>query len=125
MKVYFKNLLYHFLEEHKTFLLVLKLNFYEERFFGAKTKTPLDINTMFSLLRDKVSTFDMQAHLMHLNMKCTRVLNPGQTSVDVSNQPAYALTKELQFRHPEICSQYFTIFRQLHIEKLYWQFIDS
>ena len=45
------------------------------------------------------------------------MLNPGQTPVDISDQPAYALTKELQFDHPEMFSQYFPIFKQLHIEQ--------
>ena len=59
----------------------------------------------------------MQAHLMQLNMKWTAVLNPCQTPVDVSDQPVYTLTKELQLCHPEIFSQYFPIFRKLHIEQ--------
>ena len=58
----------------------------------------------------------MQAHLMHLNMKWNPVLNPSQTPVDVSDQPVYPLTKELQFCHQEIFSQYFPIVRQLHID---------
>ena len=60
----------------------------------------------------------MQAQLIHLNMKWTTVFNPGQTPVDVSDQPVYALTKELRnFRHPEFFYQYFPIFGQLHIEQ--------
>ena len=43
--------------------------------------------------------------------------SPGQTPVDVSDQPVYALTKKLQFRHPEMFSQYFPILGQLHIEQ--------
>ena len=62
-------------------------------------------------------------------MKWTAVLNPGETPVDVSDQPLYALTKELQFRHPEIFSQYFPIFRQLHIDQsllvIHGQLIES
>ena len=38
---------------------------------------------------------------MHLNMKWTETLNLGQTSVDVSDQPVYTLTKELQQHFPE------------------------
>ena len=37
--------------------------------------------------------------------------------VDPSDQPVYVLTNELQFRHPEMFSQYFPIFEQLHIEQ--------
>ena len=43
--------------------------------------------------------------------------SPGQTPVDVSDQPVYALTKKLQFRHPEMFSEYFPILGQLHIEQ--------
>ena len=56
---------------------------------------------------------------MHLNIKWTTDFNPGQTSVDVSDQPVHALSKELQlqFRHPEIFSQCVPIFGQLHIKQ--------
>ena len=41
---------------------------------------------------------------MQLSMKWIAVLNPGQTGVDVSDDPVYVLTKELQFRHTETIS---------------------
>ena len=66
--------------------------------------SPSGINTILPLHRDKVSTFNMQSHLMHLNMKWTAILNPDQTPVDVSDQPVFALTKELILRFPEISS---------------------
>ena len=50
-------------------------------------------------------------------MKWTKTLNPGQTPVDVSDQPVYALTRQLQLRFPEIFSNYSPLFRQLHIEQ--------
>ena len=59
----------------------------------------------------------MQSHLIHLNMKWTETLNHAQTPVDVSDQPVYALTKELQLRFPEIFSNYFPLFGQLHTEQ--------
>ena len=59
----------------------------------------------------------MQVHLMHLNMKWSAALSPAQTPNDVKDQPVYTLTKELQFRHPEIFSHCFPIFGQLHIEQ--------
>ena len=76
---------------------------------------PSGINTILPLHRDKVSTFNMQSHLMHLNMKWTAILNPDQTPVDVSDQPVFALTKELILHFPEIFSKYFPLFGQLHI----------
>ena len=79
--------------------------------------SPSGINTILPLHRDKVSTFNMQSHLMHLNMKWTNILNPNQTPVDVSDQPVYALTKELILRFPEEFSKYFALFGQLHIEQ--------
>lgn len=54
---------------------------------------------------------------MKQNITWTEKLNPGQTPVDVSDQPVYALTKELQYRHPEEFSNYFALFGQLHIEQ--------
>ena len=52
-----------------------------------------------------------------LNMKWTTVLNPLKTPVDVSDHPACAITKGLQFCQPDISSQYFSIFIQFHIEQ--------
>ena len=49
--------------------------------------TPSGINSIMPLHREKVSTFNMQSHLIHLNMKWTETLNPGQTLVDISDQP--------------------------------------
>ena len=59
----------------------------------------------------------MHSHLIHLNMKWTETLNPGQTPVDVRDQLVYALTKELQLRFPKIFSNYFPLFGQFHIEQ--------
>ena len=95
--------------------------------------TPSGINTIIPLYREKVSTFNMQSRLMHLNMKWTVTLNSGQTPVDVIDQPVYALTKELQLCFPEIFSNYFPLFGQLHIEQcllvihgqMNHQFMDS
>ena len=50
-------------------------------------------------------------------MKWTNILNPRQTPVDVSDQPVFALTKELILQFPETFSKYFPIFGQLHIEQ--------
>ena len=73
--------------------------------------SPSGINTILPLHRDKASTFNMQSHLMHMDMKWTEILNANQTPVDVSDQPVYALTKELIFRFPD------EVFGQFHIEQ--------
>ena len=60
-----------------------------------------DTNSLLPLLRDRGNTLDMQVRKMHLNIKAISALNPGQTPVDVSDCPVYALTKEAQFRFLE------------------------
>ena len=75
------------------------------------------INSILPLIGDKVSTLDMQHHTMKLNIKIVNVLNPGQTPVDVSDCPVYALTKEVQFRFPDQFADYVAMFGGLHIEQ--------
>ena len=52
-----------------------------------------------------------------LNMNSIKVLNPDQTPLDVSDQPVYALSKELQFRYPDIFGYYVPLMGALHIEQ--------
>ena len=78
---------------------------------------PPGICTILPVLRDKVHTLNTQAHIMKLNIKWTETLNPGQTPVDVSDQPVYALTKILQYLFPDKFGNYFALFGQLHIEQ--------
>ena len=78
---------------------------------------PPGINSILPVLRDKVHTLNTQAHIMKQNIKWTAILNPGQTPVDVSDQPVYALTKMLQFLFPNEFGNYFALFGQLHIEQ--------
>ena len=49
---------------------------------------------MSPLIRDKVATLKTQGHCMLENIKCTKIINPGQTPVDHSDHPFFALTKE-------------------------------
>ena len=60
------------------------------------------------LIREKLHTLDTQIHCMKMN---------GQTPVDVCNQPVYALTKQVQWKFPNLFKDYFTLFRGLHVEK--------
>ena len=66
---------------------------------------------------------------MNLNIKTISALNPGQTPVDVSDCPVYALTKEALFRFPEHLSNYSAMFGGLHIEQclliIHGQFIKG
>ena len=54
---------------------------------------------------------------MTLNINSTRTLNPTQTPIDVSDQPVYALTKELQYHYPYLFQKYCPIMGGLHIEQ--------
>ena len=62
-----------------------------------------DTNSLLPLLRDRVNTLDMLVQTMNLNIKGISALNPGQTPVDVSDYPVYALKKEAPFRFPKQC----------------------
>ena len=90
---------------------------------------PPGINTISPLIRDKVATLNTQGHCMLENIKSTAVINPGQTPVDVSDQPVFALTKELQYRFPWLFKDYFPLFGGLHIEQsllvVHGQLIDG
>ena len=74
-------------------------------------------NALLPLIRDKINTIEMQCHTMELNIKSVNVVNPGQTPVDVSDCPIYALTKEVIYRFPERFSNYVAMFGGLHIEQ--------
>ena len=54
---------------------------------------------------------------MTLNINSTKVLNSNQTPIDVSDQPVYAITKELQYRYPRLFEKYCPIMGGLHIEQ--------
>ena len=54
---------------------------------------------------------------MLLNMQSNKVLNETKFHVDVSDQHVFAVTKELQFRLPNIFSDYLPFVGGLHIEQ--------
>ena len=56
---------------------------------------------------------------MDIIKRTTHILNLIQISVDVCDEPIYALTKEIQWRYPEDFGmhKYFCLFDSLHIEK--------
>ena len=80
-------------------------------------KQPPGNNTTLPLIPEKVNTLQTQCHCMTFNINLTRVLNPIQTPVDVSEKPVYALTKELQYRYPHLFEKYYPIMGGLHIEQ--------
>ena len=76
------------------------------------------VNAILPLIPEPVHTLNMQYHCMKIIMQTVNFLNPGQIPVDVSDQPVYALTKELQWRKPEEFGEnfYFAMFGGLHLE---------
>ena len=66
-----------------------------------------------------VHTLDMQHHLIKLLIEYTNTLNLQQvTAVDCSDQPIYALSKIIQWKHPEFAFlKYLALFGGLHIKK--------
>ena len=75
------------------------------------------INTILPLILPKVNMLQMQGHCMTLNINSTKALNSTQTPMDVSDQPVYAVTKELQYRYPHLFEKYCPITGGLHIEQ--------
>ena len=56
---------------------------------------------------------------MEIIKRTVSYLNPGQAPVAVCDPPAYALTKEIQWRFPEkfALDSYFCLFGELHFEQ--------
>ena len=67
-----------------------------------------------------VATLIMQKHCIEVKKAAVYILNPGQIIVDVSDQPIYALSKQLQimFANEFGPGKYFSILGKLHIEKV-------
>ena len=79
-------------------------------------KRKKDFAALLPLLRDKVHTLSMQFHCMENSTKTIREVNPNQTPVDICDQPVFALTKRLMWKHDRF-KKYFCLFGGLHVEK--------
>ena len=77
------------------------------------------INAALLITLKTVHTLSTQYHCMVIIKKTINYLNPGQTPVDVCDQPVYALTKKIQWRYPDKFgnSSYFCLFGGLHFEQ--------
>ena len=76
--------------------------------------------SILPLLRQNVNSFSMQKHCIEITKAAVALLNPDQVVVDVSDQPVYAMSRQLQQYFPEEFGpgKYFPMFGGLHIEKL-------
>ena len=75
---------------------------------------------MLLLLRQNFVDFGTQKHCIEIVESATTLINPGQTIVDKSGEPVYALPKKLQQMYPHKFGQrrYLPMFGRLHIEKI-------
>lgn len=58
-----------------------------------------DFTVVLPLLREKVPS--MQNHCMNIVTNTINQANPGQTPVDVCDQPMFAPAKQIQWKYPE------------------------
>ena len=59
----------------------------------------------------------MLAHCMILNINSVKILNEGQTPVDICDQPLFALLMEAKHRNPLLLNDCVVLFGALHIEQ--------
>ena len=76
-----------------------------------------EILTILPIINKEVHRLNTQFHCMKIIKDTINGVNPGQTPVDLCDQPIYALTKQIQWRIPEEFREYFSLFGLLHIEK--------
>ena len=72
------------------------------------------------MLRQNVANFSTQKHCIEVSKSAVELLNPGQVIIDTSDQPVYALSRQLQKLYPDSFGpgKYLPMFGGLHIEKL-------
>ena len=70
------------------------------------------------LINKKVATLKAQFHCMNIIKDTINFINPTQVPIDVSDQPVYALSKEIQLRYPSMFGpdKYVCLLGDLHIE---------
>ena len=77
------------------------------------------INALMPLINKKVSTLEAQYHLMCIIKKVIHYINKHQIPIDVSDQPVFAHSKQLQLRLPMEfgLDKYICLLGDLHIEQ--------
>ena len=80
--------------------------------------TDVGLIAIMPLINHKVSTLKAQFHCMNIIKGTIQHKNPTQIPVDVSDQPVYALSKEVHLRYPSLSGrcQYVCLLGDLHIE---------
>ena len=75
------------------------------------------VHALMPLIHEKVATLKAQFHCMNIIKDTIKFINP-QIPIGVSDQPVYALSKEVQLRYPSSfgADKYVNLFGDLHIE---------
>ena len=77
-----------------------------------------EIHSVIAPINKKVASVEAQYHCMSIVHKIIKFLNENQNPIDVSDQPVYVYSKEVQWRHPTIFGhwKYLCLLGDLHIE---------
>ena len=77
------------------------------------------IHSVLPPINKKVASVEAQYHCMSIIHKTIKFLNENQIHIDVSDQPIYAYSKEVQGHHPPIFGhgKYLSWLGDLHIEQ--------
>ena len=84
-----------------------------------ETEINAGVNAILPMINKEVHRLDTMYHIINLNNKITNFFNPSQTPVDTCDQPVYALTKTIEWMHPEALGsgKYLSILGGLYIEQ--------
>ena len=76
------------------------------------------IHALMPLITKKGSSSTSQFHCMNIMKNMIKFNNQDKVPVDVSYQPVFAISKEVQLRYPLFSpGRYFCLFGDLHIEQ--------
>ena len=76
------------------------------------------ISSLLPLLKDNINSPAVVMHSMKIIQKAISVLNPNQTPVITADQPVYAISKNIQWKYPNIYGEdkFVVMMGALHIE---------
>ena len=67
-------------------------------------------NSILPLLKQNIADLETQKHCIEIVDSATTLFNPGQTIVDMSDQPVHAISKRPQQMYPHKFRQDFPMF---------------
>ena len=102
-------------------LALSNLVYHSRKEDSVKPQEELTISALLPIQSQPAHTPEMMRHCIDLIRAAKDVVNPSQkTTFDVSDNPLYALSKQLQFAHPEEynLSVYLPLMGDLHTEQV-------